>query len=40
MTGGLYVICVWKGKENHQIGTGFLVHQLNKLSLLVIGCNI
>ena len=34
------------GKEmkNHQLGTGFLLHQtyqqLNDLSLLVIGCNI
>jgi len=27
MNGGLYVPCFWKRNENHQFGTGFLVHQ-------------
>jgi hypothetical protein len=27
MTRGLYVPCLWKGNENHQLGTGFLVHR-------------
>jgi len=27
MNGGLYVPCLWKGNENHHIGTRFLVHQ-------------
>jgi hypothetical protein len=21
--------CIWKGNENHQLGTGFLLHQRN-----------
>jgi hypothetical protein len=27
MTRRLYVPCLWKGNENHQLGTGFLEHQ-------------
>jgi len=23
---GLFVPCLWKGNEDHQLGTGFLVH--------------
>jgi hypothetical protein len=25
--GGLYVLCFWKGNENHHLWAGFLVHQ-------------